>query len=95
MAQDPTAASKPNPYAVAQQQFDKAADFCNLTPAVRAILSQPKNELIVNFPVRLDSGETRLFKGYRVQHNNVLGPFKGTVEPGDRCTIGCGHCVWH
>ena len=49
--------------------------------AVRpTILSQPKNELIVNFPVRLDSGEIRLFKGYRVQHNNLLGPFKGGMR---------------
>ena len=76
----PPAASKPNPYQVAQQQFDKAANFINLAPAIREILSQPKNELIVNFPVRLDSGESRLFKGYRVQHNNVLGPYKGGMR---------------
>ena len=76
----PPAASKPNPYQVAQQQFDKAANLINLTPAIREILSQPKNELIVNFPVRLDSGEYRLFKGYRVQHNNVLGPYKGGMR---------------
>jgi glutamate dehydrogenase (NAD(P)+) len=76
----PAAASKPNPYQVAQQQFETAADFCSLAPTVRAILSQPKNELIVNFPVKLDSGEIKLFKGYRVQHSNVLGPFKGGIR---------------
>src|SRR5688572_25559031 len=76
----PPAASKPNPYQVAQQQFDKAANLINLNPAIREILSQPKNELIVNFPVRLDTGEYRLFKGYRVQHNNVLGPYKGGMR---------------
>ena len=80
MAQDVPAASKPNPYAVAQQQFEKAADFCGLQSAIKEILSQPKNELIVNFPVRMDNGETRLFKGYRVQHNNVLGPYKGGMR---------------
>jgi glutamate dehydrogenase (NAD(P)+) len=81
MAKDPSAASsKPNPYLVAQQQFEKAANFISLTPAIREILSQPKNELIVNFPVRLDNGEYRLFKGYRVQHNNVLGPYKGGIR---------------
>jgi glutamate dehydrogenase (NAD(P)+) len=80
MPQELAANAKPNPYLVAQQQFDKAADFCNLSPAVRAILSQPKNELIVNFPVRMDNGEFKLFKGYRVQHNNVLGPFKGGIR---------------
>ena len=80
MAQDVPAASKPNPYAVAQQQFEKAASFCGLQSSIKEILSQPKNELIVNFPVRLDNGETRLFKGYRVQHNNVLGPYKGGMR---------------
>jgi glutamate dehydrogenase (NAD(P)+) len=76
----PAVTGKPNPYQVAQMQFEKAADFCSLTPTVRAILSQPKNELIVNFPVKLDNGEYRLFKGYRVQHSNVLGPFKGGIR---------------
>jgi glutamate dehydrogenase (NAD(P)+) len=74
------ALSKPNPYQVAQQQFEKAADFMDLPPYLRQILSQPKNELIVNFPVKLDNGEYRLFKGYRVQHNNVLGPYKGGMR---------------
>jgi glutamate dehydrogenase (NAD(P)+) len=72
--------AKPNPYQVAQQQFERAADLINLPRTVREILSQPKNELIVNFPVKLDDGEYRLFKGYRVQHNNVLGPFKGGIR---------------
>src|SRR5436853_2457373 len=80
MGATPSAATKPNPYQVAQLQFEKAADFCGLSPMVREILSQPKNELIVNFPVRMDNGEVRLFKGYRVQHNNLLGPFKGGMR---------------
>ena len=81
-AQDATGAPrKPNPYQVAQQQFEKAADFCEPAPELsRQILSQPKNELIVNFPVRMDNGEFRLFKGYRVQHNNILGPYKGGMR---------------
>jgi glutamate dehydrogenase (NAD(P)+) len=60
--------------------FDRAADVMNLDPTVRTILQQPKNELIVNFPVRLDDGRFRLFKGYRVQHNNLLGPYKGGIR---------------
>src|ERR1043165_2733246 len=80
MGATPSAATKPNPYQVAQLQFEKAADFCGLSATVREILSQPKNELIVNFPVKLDNGEYRLFKGYRVQHNNVLGPYKGGIR---------------
>jgi glutamate dehydrogenase (NAD(P)+) len=82
-----TSAGKPNPYQVAQLQFERAADFCGLVPEIREILSQPKNELIVNFPVRLDNGEYRLFKGYRVQHNNVLGPYKGGMRFHEEVTL--------
>jgi glutamate dehydrogenase (NAD(P)+) len=63
-----------------QDYLDRAAKVMSIEPFVRTILSQPKNELIVNFPVRMDSGEVRLFKGYRVQHNNLLGPFKGGIR---------------
>jgi glutamate dehydrogenase (NAD(P)+) len=62
------------------QQLLKAADLIQLDPGVREILLQPKNELIVNFPVRMDDGSVRLFKGYRIQHNNVLGPYKGGLR---------------
>ena len=81
--QDPPSAghsSKPNPYLVAQEQLDRAAKIAGITPEVRAILSQPKNELIINFPVRMDNGEYRMFKGYRVQHSNILGPYKGGIR---------------
>jgi glutamate dehydrogenase (NAD(P)+) len=47
---------------------------------VRTILSQPKNELIVHFPVKMDNGDIRLFKGYRIQHSNILGPYKGGMR---------------
>ena len=71
---------KPNPYKIAQDQLARGAEICGLAPAIANILSQPKNELIVNFPVRMDNGEHRLFKGYRVQHNNILGPYKGGIR---------------
>jgi len=71
---------KPNPYLVALEQLDRAAKVCGLPPAVREILSQPKNELIINFPVRMDNGEYKMFKGYRVQHSNILGPYKGGIR---------------
>jgi glutamate dehydrogenase/leucine dehydrogenase len=76
----PASAGKPNPYLVAVEQLERAAKICGLDPAVRDILSQPKNEIIINFPVRMDSGEYRMFKGYRVQHNNILGPYKGGIR---------------
>jgi glutamate dehydrogenase (NAD(P)+) len=58
----------------------QAADMMNLPHQLKIILSQPKNEIMVHFPVRMDDGEYRLFKGYRVQHNNALGPFKGGLR---------------
>jgi glutamate dehydrogenase (NAD(P)+) len=67
-------------FKVVQDYLEKASKVISLEPFVATILSQPKNELIVNFPVRMDNGEVRLFKGYRVQHNNLLGPFKGGMR---------------
>lgn len=57
-----------------------AADTLALPRRLQLILAQPKNEIIVHFPVRMDDGSYRLFKGYRVQHNNVLGPYKGGIR---------------
>jgi glutamate dehydrogenase (NAD(P)+) len=73
-------AGKPNPYLVAIAQLDRAAKISGISSVVRDILSQPKNELIINFPVRMDSGEYKMFKGYRVQHSNILGPYKGGIR---------------
>ncbi|MEO0511802.1 MAG: Glu/Leu/Phe/Val dehydrogenase [Planctomycetota bacterium] len=58
----------------------RAAEMCNLKHRVRIILAQPKNEIMVHFPVRMDDGHHKLFKGYRVQHNNALGPYKGGLR---------------
>src|SRR5579859_3566646 len=67
-------------YKVVQDYLERAAKVAKIEPYVQTILSQPKNELIINFPIRMDNGEVRLFKGYRVQHNNLLGPFKGGMR---------------
>ena len=69
-------------FQVVQGYLEQAAELVRLPDHVREILAQPKNELIVHFPVRLDNGHNRVFKGYRIQHNNVMGPYKG----GMRCT---------
>jgi glutamate dehydrogenase (NAD(P)+) len=69
-----------NLYQMAASQFARAADTIGLDPSLRTILSQPKNEIIVNFPVRMDDGSYRLFKGYRIQHNNILGCYKGGIR---------------
>lgn len=65
---------------VAVEQFQRAADIIDLKPQYREILSHPKNEIIVNFPVQMDDRSTKVFTGYRIQHNNILGPFKGGLR---------------
>jgi glutamate dehydrogenase (NAD(P)+) len=62
------------------RQFEKAADLMGLDPDVRRILSKTTNEIVVNFPVKMDDGRIEVFTGYRVQHSNVLGPFKGGLR---------------
>lgn len=67
-------------FTVVQSYLEEAAGLVNLQPHVQAILGQPKNEIIVHFPVTMNDGTTRMFKGYRVQHNNLLGPYKGGLR---------------
>lgn len=62
------------------KQFRKAADLLKLNVDVRNILERSINEIIVNFPVKMDDGRIEMFTGYRVQHNNALGPFKGGLR---------------
>ncbi len=71
---------KPNPYHVAVEQFMIAADKLNLDEGMKQILSKPKRELTVNFPVRMDDGSYRVFTGYRVQHSLTRGPAKGGIR---------------
>ena len=62
------------------KQFNKAADLMQLDPNIRRILEKTANEIIVNFPVKMDDGSIEMFTGYRVQHDNALGPFKGGLR---------------
>ena len=61
-------------------QVEKAARLIHLPEEIALILGQPKNEIILNFPVKMDNGKYQMFKGYRVQHNNILGPYKGGLR---------------
>src|SRR5436853_3590781 len=65
---------------MAVSQFDDAAERLGLSQAMRVILSKPKRELTVNFPVRMDNGDVEMFTGYRVQHNINRGPAKGGIR---------------
>lgn len=62
------------------EQFNKAATHINLNPNIAKILAITNNEIIVHFPVKMDNGEVEIFTGYRVQHNNALGPYKGGLR---------------
>jgi len=62
------------------EQFNRAANHINLNPSIRKILSITNNEIVIHFPVKMDSGDIEIFKGYRVQHNNALGPYKGGLR---------------
>jgi glutamate dehydrogenase (NAD(P)+) len=71
------------PYAffrVVQGHLERAARVVDLSEDVATLLSQPRTELIVHFPVRMDTGKLRMFTGYRIQHNNLLGPYKGGIR---------------
>lgn len=74
------AAEELNPFKIATQQFDRAADILELDESMRQVLRNSKRQLIVSIPVKMDSGETRVFEGYRVQHNIARGPAKGGIR---------------
>ncbi len=76
-----------NAYDIAVHQFNAVAARLGLDPAIAAILRQPKRELIVHFPVKMDSGGVEVFTGYRVQHNMVRGPAKGGIRYGTTVTL--------
>jgi glutamate dehydrogenase len=69
-----------NPFEMAQEQFDRVADSLGLTQALRDLLRTPIREYHFSIPVRLDNGETRVFRGFRIQHNDARGPSKGGIR---------------
>jgi glutamate dehydrogenase (NAD(P)+) len=62
------------------QEFTGAARILNLDPGIWQMLTHPKRQIIVSCPVQMDSGEIRVFTGYRVQYNVTLGPAKGGIR---------------
>lgn len=69
-----------NPFLNAQKQIKAACDQLGLEPAVYEILKQPMRTLEVSIPVKMDDGSVKTFLGYRAQHNNAVGPFKGGIR---------------
>ena len=87
MASKQPVAEAPNIWAVAQQQFDHAAEKLDLDDGMRRVLRVPQRELTVNFPVTMDDGHVEVFTGYRVQHNVSRGPGKGGIRYHQDVTI--------
>ncbi len=69
-----------NPYHIAQRQVDLAAQYLDVDEGILEKLRLTKRELIVHFPVKLDNGKLKMFTGYRVQHTDIRGPFKGGLR---------------
>ena len=69
-----------NPFEMAQAQFDKAADVLGLDAPSRDLLRFPLREYHFSIPVRMDDGTTKVFRGFRVQHNDARGPSKGGIR---------------
>ncbi|MER5174595.1 MAG: Glu/Leu/Phe/Val dehydrogenase [Candidatus Nitrosocosmicus sp.] len=69
-----------NPYQMALKQLEDTAKLINLDPGIHKILSKPKRVLIVSLPVRMDDGNIEVFTGFRSQHNDARGPFKGGIR---------------
>lgn len=67
-------------FASTQRQFTRAAASLNLPPAIVEQLQGADREIVISVPLKLDSGETYRFMGYRVQHNNARGPYKGGLR---------------
>ena len=76
-----------NPFRIAQIQFDMAAEYLKLDPGLRQILRTPKRVMEVSVPVKMDNGQTKVFAGFRVQHNVSRGPAKGGLRYHPNVTI--------
>ncbi|HSQ60982.1 MAG TPA: Glu/Leu/Phe/Val dehydrogenase [Acidobacteriota bacterium] len=69
-----------NAFAMAQAQFDSAAEILGLDAATRQLLRHPLREYHFGIPVRMDDGSVQVFRGFRVQHNDARGPGKGGIR---------------
>ena len=69
-----------NAFEMAQTQFDQVADLLGLESGVRELLRWPMREFHFTIPVRMDDGSVRVFRGFRVQHNDLRGPAKGGIR---------------
>src|ERR687887_1734407 len=76
-----------NPFEVALKQLDEAAKLIKLDSGMHQILAHPKRVITVSIPTRMDNGEIKVFTGFRSQHNDARGPFKGGIRYHPQVTI--------
>src|ERR1035437_3432800 len=69
-----------NPFEMAQKQFDAVAEKLGLDQGTRDLLRNPSRELHFTIPVRMDNGSVKIFRGFRIQHNDARGPAKGGIR---------------
>ncbi len=72
--------AKINPFEVAQRQLDECAKILKLDPGTHQVLRNPKREIHVTLPIKMDDGKVKVFKGFRVQYNDARGPAKGGIR---------------
>ena len=80
--------AKINPYDIALEQLNAAAKLIDLDPNIHEILKDPKKITEVSIPVKMDDGSIKVFKGFRVQHNDARGPHKGGIRYHPGVTLG-------
>ncbi len=69
-----------NPFEIAQEQFDNVASVLELDEGLRELLRQPMKEFHFTIPVKMDDGTTKVFKAFRIKHNDARGPGKGGIR---------------
>jgi glutamate dehydrogenase len=83
-AENRSQANKPvkplNSFEIAQAQFDKVAEYLGLDAPTRELLRYPLREYHFAIPIRMDDGNVKIFRGFRVQHNDARGPAKGGIR---------------
>jgi glutamate dehydrogenase/leucine dehydrogenase len=82
-----TKSSAINPFEVALKQLDEAAKVINLDKGLHQVLAHPKRILTISIPTKMDNGEIKVFTGFRSQHNDARGPYKGGIRYHPQVTI--------
>lgn len=71
---------KESPLASMMRRFDRAAEILGLEQGLYEYLKTPAKQVIVSIPIQMDDGRIEIFEGYRVIHNDILGPSKGGIR---------------